>query len=169
MGDFFHSSQCYSAIYIVKITWGKRDWEGKKRGRSKQWAFGRKPLTRHIKATWSCGCLICWALHWFDSPSNWLRSTPQSPPEAFITYCRASDCTQGFLSSVCKCTARISGGICPWGAAEIFFSSLGFEPLHSIICPVFCRCYVEHKALLFPLPIQTHNSVISSLHKAAGP
>lgn len=52
-----------------------------------------------------------WALHWFGSPSNWLRSTPQSLPEASITHCHAADCTQGFPSTVCKCAARISGEI----------------------------------------------------------
>lgn len=112
-----------------------------------------------------------WALHWFGSPSNWLRSTPQSLPEAFITHCHAADCTQGFPSTVCKCTARISDEIRPLGVGLQKCFSVALNPHTSSKTSVQCFVVIiQHKKLLcFLLPILTHNSVICCLHKAAGP
>lgn len=109
---------------------------------------------------------LLWALHWFGSPSNWLRSTPQSLPEAIITHCHAADCIQGFPSSVCKYTARISIEMRPQGAElQNCFSTLPFcfEFLRQFkdICPVLSY-YTQHKACVSHCPFRL-TTVLSAL------
>ena len=104
-----------------------------------------------------------WALHWFGPPSNWLRSTPQSLLEAFITHCHVSDCTQGFPTTVCKCTARISVEIRPWGVGLWeCFSVFSFEFLTKFkdVCPLFCRYYTAHKITHCPFRLTTVLSAV---------
>lgn len=94
---------------------------------------------------------LLWALRWFGSSSNWLRSTPRSLPEAFITDCHAADCTQGFPSSVCKFMEKRKSGICPGVTGLNIY----------IFFPFFCFSLMSFFVLLWILTqVQSHLSSV---------
>lgn len=89
-----------------------------------------------------------WALLWFSSPSNWLRSTPHSLPKAFITHVHAADSTWGFSL---KMYANVQQGEEVKRSVRSREFCLEFELEFKATCPAFfVRTKIANKTAVFP-------------------